>query len=159
MKHRIWRTPVVAASIVTLFFPIIAAAAEPIAGTWVLQRQESNGQPANFEPMTLRITHSGDKFDFAISVPVNKIHYVSMKYSVRLDGSAADIENGQGEKLGTVQVTKLAASEYKVVVSGKNRPTANGKLVVSADGKTLTSESEAVAGGRTMHLKQVFARP
>jgi len=137
----------------------LAVAAEPIAGTWVLQRQESNGQPANFEPMTLRITQSGDKFDFAFSVPVNNIHYVSMRYSVRLDGTAADVENGQGEKLGSVRVTKIGTLEYKVVVTGKNRPSAAGTLTVSADRKSLTSESEAAQAGRTLHLKQVFARP
>jgi len=126
-------------------------AAEPLVGTWVLERQELNGDKTNFEPLTLRIGQSGDKLAFAFSVPVNNVHYVSMSYTVRLDGTEADVKNGQGEKLGTIKMTKAGASQYKLVLLGANRPQSSGKLTVSPDGKHLTSES----GG----LMQVFSRP
>jgi len=126
-------------------------AAEPLVGTWVLERQELNGDKTNFEPLTLRIGQSGDKLAFAFSVPVNNVHYVSMSYTVRLDGTEADVKNGQGEKLGTIKMTKAGASQYKLVLMGANRPQSSGKLTVSPDGKHLTS----VSGG----LMQVFSRP
>jgi len=128
-----------------------AWAAEPLVGTWRLERQELNGEKTNFEPLTLRIAQSGDRLAFAFSVPVNNVHYVSMRYTVRLDGTEADVTNGPGEKLGTIRMTKAGASQYKFTLSGPNRPQTSGQLTVSGDGKHLTSESD--------RLQQVFSRP
>jgi hypothetical protein len=135
-----------------------ARAAEPLAGTWRLDRQELNGEKSNFDPLTLRISQSGDKLAFAFSVPINNIHYVSMSYTVRLDGPEADVKNGQGEKLGAIKVTRSGALRYKFVLSGTNRPQTSGTLSVSPDGKNLTCESDALQGGRNVHLMQLFSR-
>jgi hypothetical protein len=142
-----------------LLIVIDARAAEPLVGVWRLERQELNGEKTDFEPLTLRIAQSGDRMAFAFSVPVNNIHYVSMRYVVRLDGTEADVKNGQGEKLGTIKMTKAGASQYRLILSGANRPQTSGKLTVSADGKNLTSESDAMQAGRPAHLMQIFSRP
>jgi hypothetical protein len=148
------------AVIVTALLMVTAArAAEPLVGVWRLERQELNGEKTDFEPLTLRIAQSGERLAFAFSVPVNNIHYVSMRYVVRLDGSEAAVKNGQGEKVGTIRMTKAGASEYKLMLKGPSRPETSGKLTVSGDGKTLTSESDAVQAGRPAHLMQVFSRP
>ncbi len=83
-----------------------AWAVEPLAGVWRLERQELNGVPTNVEPLTLKIAPSGDQYAFAFSVPVNKVYFVSMSYTVRLDGTEADVKNAQGEKVGTVRILK-----------------------------------------------------
>ena len=127
-----------------------ARAAEPIAGTWRLERQELNGEKNTFDPLTLRISQSGDKLAFAFSVPINNVHYLSMSYSVRLDGPEGDVKNGQGEKLGAIRITKTGGGRYKFTLTGTNRPQTSGTLSVSPDGKHLTSESNG--------LIQVFAR-
>ena len=127
-----------------------ARAAEPLAGTWRLERQELNGEKGNFDPLTLRIAQSGDKLAFAFSVPINNVHYLSISYLVRLDGAEGDVKNGQGEKLGTIKMVKAGAGRYKFTLSGANRPQSSGTLTVSPDGKHLTSESNG--------LIQVFAR-
>jgi hypothetical protein len=127
-----------------------ARAAEPLAGTWRLERQELNGEKNNFDPLTLRISQSGDKLAFAFSVPINNVHYLSMSYSVRLDGPEGDVKNGQGEKLGAIRITKTGGGRYKFTLTGANRPQTSGTLSVSPDGKHLTSESNG--------LIQVFAR-
>jgi hypothetical protein len=137
------------------------AAPEPLVGTWRLDSQEVNGQKSNSEPLTLKITQSGDKLDFAFSVPVNNVYFVSMSYTVKLDGSEADVKNANGEKVGTVQMSPAGPSQYKVTLKGPNRPDSSGKLTVSADGKTLTSETDTMQGGqggRSMHSKQLFSR-
>lgn len=137
------------------------AAPEPIAGTWRLDSQEVNGQKSNAEPLTLKITQSGDKLDFAFSVPVNNVYFVSMSYSVKLDGTEADVKNANGEKVGTVQMTPAGPSQYKLTLKGPNRPDSSGKLTVSTDGKTLTSETDTVPGGpsaRSIHSRQLFTR-
>ena len=138
-----------------------AFAAEPLLGTWKLDRQEVNGQSTNFEPLTLRITPDGDKLAFAFSVPVNKINFVSMSYTVKLDGSPSDVKNANSDKVGTVEMTPSGASQYKVILKGPNHPDSIGRIVVSPDGKILTSETDttqAGPNGRSVHSKQTFSR-
>jgi hypothetical protein len=136
----------------------LAAAPEPLVGTWRLDRQEINGEATNFEPLTLKITQSGDRLAFAFSVPVNNVYFVSMSYSLRLDGADADVRNGRDEKVGTIQMRNDGPLQYKLALKGPNRPDSTGKLTVSSDGKLLTSEAESRQAGRTVHSKQVFSR-
>jgi len=141
-----------------LAIPLTAAAPEPLVGTWRLEHQEINGEPTRFEPLTLRITQEGERLKFAFSVPVNDVYLVSMSYTVRLDGTDADIKNGRDEKVGTIQVKSDGPSQYKLSMKGPNRPDSSGKLTVSPDGKSLTSETESMQNGRSVHSKQVFSR-
>src|ERR1700744_306242 len=97
-------------------------AAEPLVGLWQLDRQELNGQTKETEPLTLRITTEGDKLAFAFAVLVNNIDFVSMTYTAKLDGTEADVKNAQGVKLGTIQITALRPSHYKLLLKGANRP-------------------------------------
>ena len=128
-----------------------AAVTEPLVGTWTLSSQTKNGQKVDPEQMTLRIYPVGDSLEFAFSVPVNGVHMVGLKFtSVHLDGKPGTIEDVRGNKIGDVKVTKIAPLEYKAVLEGPNRPTTTSKMTLSADEKTLTSES----GGQV----QVFAR-
>jgi hypothetical protein len=108
--------------------------------------------------MALQVTESGDRLAFAFSVPINDIYFVTLSYAVRLDGSNADIKDANGDKIGTIQMTRDGASRYKLVMKGANRPDSQGTLTISTDGKTLTSESDATQAGRQIHSKQTFAR-
>lgn len=138
----------------------LRAADEPLIGTWKLTSQVVNGQKINTEDLTLRIFKSGDGLEFAYSVPINNVHFVSARFtSVHLDGSSSDVKDAQGNKVGTVKITKAGSSEYKAVIEGPNRPTASAKMTISADGKTLTSESTAnVPGKGATTTLQTFAR-
>jgi hypothetical protein len=100
----------------------------------------------------------GDRFEFRFSLPVNNIYFVSMSYTVRLDGSEGDVKNSHGEKVGTVQITRAGASQYKLTIRGPNRPASTGTLTVSPDGKTLTSESSSNDAVQPVHVKQLFSR-
>lgn len=149
-----------------VFFPALLAlalvanarAAEPLIGTWQLDHQEMNGQKKETEPVTLRITPDADRLLFAFSVPVNNIDFVSMTYSAKLDGSEADVKNARGVKVGTIRITTWGPSHYKLVLKGENRPESTGRLSVSADGKTLTSEADSTQAGHEAHLVQSFSR-
>lgn len=153
MRHRI------ASALVALVVLTGAArAAEPIIGTWELQHQELNGQKKESEPVTLRVTPEGDHLLFAFSVPVNNIDFVSMTYSAKLDGTEAEVKNARGEKVGTIRITKPSASHYKLVLKGDNHPESTGRLTVSQDGKTLTSEADTVQSGHDDRLVQIFSR-
>jgi hypothetical protein len=155
------RALVLSAAALLLVANAVCTAAEPLIGTWRLDSQEVNGQKSNAEPLTLKISQSGDKLAFAFSVPVNDVYFVSMTYTVKLDGTEADVRNSQGEKVGTVQVTASGPFQYKLILKGPNRPDSSGKLTVSPDGKTLSSEQDTAPGGpsaRSMHSRQVFSR-
>src|ERR1700733_3414668 len=156
MKRALFSAACVALMVASAF-----AAPEPLLGTWRLDSQEVNGQKSDSEPLTLKISQSGDKLAFAFSVPVNDVYFVSMTYTVKLDGSEADVKNAKGDKVGTVQVSPAGASQYKLILKGPNRPDSSGKLIVSPDGKTLTSETDTAQGGpsgRSMHSRQIFSR-
>jgi hypothetical protein len=135
-----------------------AWAAEPILGTWRLERQEINGQSSNFEPLTLKVSQAGDKLVFAFSVPVNDVYFVAMTYTLKLDGLEADVKNAQGEKVGTVQMTPGGPSQYKILMKAPHRPDSSGKLTVSPDGKTLISEADSLRAGESTRSKQFFTR-
>jgi hypothetical protein len=155
MKH-------VARSLVLCLVLTMAAlpvwAAEPLVGLWRLQRQEINGTANEFDPLTLQISQNADRLRFAFSVPMPEIYFVTTSYTLRLDGSSADILNGTNQKVGTIQMTRSGPRQYALTMKGQNRPTSQGTLTVSADGKTLTVESDATQSGRPVHSKQIFAR-
>lgn len=154
---------------IRLLFPLLllasaAFAAEPIVGTWKLESQTVNGQKRDFEEMTLRVYPTGDSYEFAYSVPVNKIHFVSQRFvKVHFNGTDADVQDVKNNKVGTVKITKGAptktGTEYRMVISGPNHPTGESTLTVSADGKKLTAESTATVPNQgQMTSLQVYSR-
>ena len=152
---------VLSAAILLLAASAVCAAPEPLIGTWRLDSQEVNGQKGSAEPLTLKISQAGDKLVFAFSVPVNDVYFVSMTYTVKPDGSEADVKNARGENVGTIQLSPAGPLQYKLLMKGPNHPDGSGKLTASPDGKTLTSETDMVQGGpsgRSMHSKQIFLR-
>jgi hypothetical protein len=148
-----------AATLLFLLSATQAWAAEPLVGRWLLKSQDVGGQQTDADPLTLRIVQRGNTFEFGYSLPVNNIQFVSMSFASQLDGAEVDVKNSQGNKIGTVKITKAGGSRYKVVLEGPNRPSAVGTMTVSPDGKTLTSDSEAnVPGKGSTHTHQVFSR-
>jgi len=151
-------------SVILALAAMPAWAADPIVGRWLLTSQTIGGQKTQIEELTLRINPSGAALEFAYSVPVRDIQFVSLRFTAKPDGTAADVTDANGKKVGTVKVTKTSATQYRVVLEGPGRPTANGAMTVSADGKTLTSESDSTpltqTGGQSAvtHMVQVFAR-
>jgi hypothetical protein len=135
-------------------------AAEPLLGRWVLASQQVNGNNAPREDLTLRIRSIGQTLEFAYSVPVNDIQFVSLRFVSRPDGTQADVTDAAGKKIGTVKVTKSTSSQYKIILQGQNKPVATGTMTISADGKTLTSESESKPPGQVpvVRMVQIFSR-
>jgi hypothetical protein len=155
MKH-VARAIVLSVGLSAVASPLWAA--EPLVGLWRLQRQEVNGAPTEFQPLTLQISQNGDRLRFAFSVPMPDIYFVTISYTLRLDGTSADIMDGTNQKAGTIQMTRSGPGQYELTMKGPNKPDTQGKIAISADGKTLTVESDATQSGRTAHSKQIFAR-
>src|SRR5437773_1930314 len=125
MKHAA-RALVLAISLQILASPLWAA--EPLVGLWRLQRQEVNGTAGDVEPLALQISEAGDKLRFAFSVPLPDIYFVTTTYTLRLDGSSADIMNGNSQKVGTIQMRRSGPGQYVLTMKGPNRPDSQGKL-------------------------------
>jgi hypothetical protein len=148
-----------ASAAILLLAAVQVWAVEPLVGRWLLKNQQVGGQQTDADQLTLRIVQRGDSFEFGYSLPVNNIQFVSMSFTSHLDGAEADVKNSQGEKIGTVKISRSGGSLYKVVLAGPNRPTATGTMAVSSDGKTLTCDSEANVPGRgPTHTHQIFSR-
>ena len=143
-----------------LLMVLPAGAAEPLVGRWLLVSQELGGKKVPVDELTLRINQAGQMIEFAYSVPVNDIQFVSLRFAARPDGTDADVTDAKGKKIGTVKVTRSGPSQYKIQMMGQNRPTASGAMTVSSDGKTLISESESKSPGQpaSTRMVQVFSR-
>lgn len=134
-------------------------AADPLVGSWLLKSQQVSGQERQSRPLLLRIAQSGESLDFEYSVPTNQKQEVTLRFTARLDGSASDVKNSAGTKIGTAKVTRAGPARYRVMLEGPRRPTSSGTLTISTDGRTLTSESDTVGSdGSKIHTVQVFQR-
>ena len=139
--------------------PIYAAAVEPLVGKWQLKSQQISGEDTALRPLTLDIRAQGEALQFEYSVPSGNSRTVSLRFVARLDGSASDIQDAQGRKIGTARLAHQGALEYSVTLEGPNRPTASGTMKLSADRKTLTCESDsAPPGAAKTHTVQIFTR-
>ena len=135
-----------------------AIAADPLAGNWLLKHQEVGGNQTDSNPLTLAITPSGNRLDFAFIVTVNHEPVVNLKFSSSLDGTEAEISGGDGKKMGTAKVSRDGAA-YRILMEGPGRPAVKTQLTLSSDGKTLVSESDVqTPSGTNLHTKQVFIR-
>jgi len=135
----------------------LARAGEPIAGKWLLKHQEVAGKETASNPLTLAITPAGNAFDFAFIVTVNEKPVVSLKFTTPLDGTEAEVTGGDGKKMGTAKVSRDGGS-YKVLMEGAGRPAVTTHMIVSPDGKTLTSESDVTTpSGVNVHTEQIFS--
>ena len=136
-----------------------AWAAEPIIGTWKMTKQEVNGQAVQGDALILRVRDLNNQVEFAYSTPINDVYFVGTKFTVKLDGSPGDVTDSKGNKVGAVKISKSGNSAYKITLTGANRPAATGTMTVSADGKTLVSESDATVPGKgNNHARQEFTR-
>ena len=152
-------SPTVKSVLLTLCALACALAAEPIAGKWLLKSQQVAGQERGSRPLTLRITQKGDALEFEYSVTVNQKQEISLRFTAPLNGTEAEVTDPAGHKIGTAKLSHFGSMQYLVTLQGPNRPTSSGRLILSSDGKTLTSESDATApNGAKAHTTQVFER-
>jgi hypothetical protein len=138
---------------------LTAAPAQPLVGRWLLRSQQISGQESALRPLLLEITAVGGALQFEYSVPSKVSKAITLSFVARLDGSASEVKDAQGRKIGTAKVLRGSALEYSLTLEGPNRPTASGRMKLSADRATLECESDSVApGGSRTHTVQVFAR-
>ena len=124
---------------------LAAAPAEPLVGKWLLKSQQISGQDTAARPLILEITAVGGALQFEYSVPSKTSKAITLSFVARLDGSASDVKDAEGRKIGTAKVARASPLEYLLTLEGPNRPTASGKVKLSPDRTTLECDSDSVA--------------
>ena len=89
---------------------------------------------------------------------VNNAKVVSMTYDLELGGKEADVKDAHGETVGTIEMASTGESQYRLSIKRPDRRDSAGKLTVSIDGKTLTSEADTLHAGKPLHTVQIFSR-
>ena len=143
---------------VLLAAQVAAWAADPLVGTWRLERVEINGETTKSTPLQLSVYEIRDSLSFAFAAQVDGQFVTTIGYRVLLNGTEADVKNAKGDRIGTVKMTIPGPSQYAITLKRPEQPATTGKLVLSPDGKTLTSETDTPRGDQTIHMVQVFAR-
>ena len=117
-----------------------------------------NGEKIDSAPLTMEVSQNGSKLAFAFSVLVNNAKVVSMGYELQLDGTEADVKDAHGQTVGTIEMAATGESQYRLSIKRPDRRDSAGKLSVSKDGKTLTSEADTLHAGKPLHTVQIFLR-
>ena len=141
-------------------------AAEPLEGLWQMIYQKLDDARTPPVPIAIRIT----KVTGGLQFKYLKGHELELlrTFTARPDGPEAKITDATGKEQGIATLTKVSATEYKLVMQSPFKPPEPGKLILTDGGMTLRSESDAIvpdaqakgpqANGRIVHVVQVFAR-
>jgi len=154
------RKMVLCVSLLGLMAAAYARAEEPLVGKWQLIFMRVGEIKDMPKPLpSINITQSGSALQFEYMVGLEG--KVFRTFRARLDGSAADVINDKGQKVGTARLTKSGGKYTLILQTAKGAPEA-GKLSLSQEGRILTIESDAIIpghGASPTHIVQQFARP
>jgi hypothetical protein len=148
-------------ALATLVIASTAAAfgADNSLGTWKLNAEKSKYSPGPLPVKTLtavreaadngvKVTTSGERSDGTA---------INTTYTAKFDGSPASL-SGQGAPYDTISLKQVNANTF--TYEAKNSATkyhANGKLVISSDGKTMTMKAKGTdADGKPMDVTLVY---
>ena len=135
------------------------AAADHSLGTWKLNPEKSKYSPGPLPVKTLtvvreaadngvKVTNTGERSDGTA---------INTTYTAKFDGSPASL-SGQGAPYDTVSLKQVNANTF--TYEAKNSATkyhASGKLVISADGKTMTMKAKGTdTNGKPMDVTLVY---
>ena len=110
------RWPVRRAALLIAGALMAAAPVEPLVGRWLLKTQQISGQETALRPLILEIRPVGELLQFEYSVPTKAAKAVSLTFVARLDGSASEVKDAQGRKVGTAKVLRGSALEYSLIL-------------------------------------------
>jgi len=136
-----------------------AFAADHSLGTWKLNPEKSKYSPGPLPVKSItsvreaadngvKVTTTGERSDGSA---------INTTYTAKFDGSPASL-SGQGAPYDTISIKQVNANTF--TYEAKNSATkyhATGKLVISADGKTMTTKAKGTdADGKPMDVTLVY---
>ena len=138
---------------------LAAYAADNSLGTWKMNVAKSKYSPG---PLPVKgVTSTREQADGGVKVTNNGERADGTKidatYTAKYDGSPATV-SGQGAPYDAVSLKQVNANTFTYdAKSSSTKYHAHGRLVVSADGKTLTLKAIGTdAGGKPMKVTLVY---
>ena len=137
----------------------LAFGADNSLGTWKINLAKTKYSPAPFPVKTVTAVREADSDGVKVSNTGERTDgtAINATYTAKYDGSPATV-SGQGAPYDTVSIKQMDANHFSYEArktDGKYH--AQGKLVVSADGKTLTLMAKGTdADGKPMKVSLVY---
>lgn len=147
------------AVVVLAIAAVTGLAADNSVGTWKLNIEKSKYTPAPLPvksltsvreaaPGGVKVTVTGERVDAA---PLNST------YTAKYDGSATAV-TGTGTPYDSISIKQVNANTFTYnAKQTKGKYRANGRTVISSDGKTMTTTAKGTdPDGKAMVLKLVY---
>ncbi len=140
---------------------VSAWGADNSLGTWKADIAKSKYTPAPWPvkslsvtreavPGGVKVTNSGMRTDGSA---------INASYTAKYDGSPSEV-TGEGSPYDSISVKQGDANTFTYEArNSKTKYRANGRIVISGDGKTMTATASGVdAAGKPMTLKLVYEK-
>lgn len=137
-----------------------AFAADNSLGTWKLNVEKSKYSPGPLPVKSVSATREADG-DQGVKVTTSGERTdgsaINASYAAKFDGSPASV-SGQGAPYDTISVKQVNANTFTYEAKNStNKYHAIGRLMVSADGKTMTMKAKGTdAEGKPMSITLVY---
>ncbi len=149
------------ALVISAIAAVAALGADNSIGTWKVNAEKSKSTPAPLVvksltsvraavPGGVKVTNSGERADGAA---------INATYTAKYDGSASAV-TGSGAPYDSISVKQVNANTFTYEAKNANsKYHATGRMVISADGKTMTSTSKGTnANGEPMTMTLVYEK-
>jgi hypothetical protein len=128
-------------------------------GTWKANTAKCKYTPAPWPVKSLTVTRETAAGGVTVTNKGMRTDgsAINASYTTKYDGSASDV-TGEGAPYDSISVKQGDANTFTYEArNSKNKYHANGRTVISGDGKTMTTTASGVdADGKPMTLKIVF---
>ena len=149
------------ALVISAIAAVAALGADNSIGTWKVNAAKSKSTPAPLVvksltsvreavPGGVKVTNSGERADGTA---------VNANYTAKYDGTASAV-TGSGAPYDSISIKQVNANSFTFEAKKTNgKYHATGRIVISADGKTMTSTSKgANANGEAMTLTLIYEK-
>ena len=149
------------ALVISAIAAVAALGADNSIGTWKVNAAKSKSTPGPLvvksltsvreaAPGGVKVTNSGERADGTA---------VNANYTAKYDGSASAV-TGSGAPYDSISIKQVSANTFTFEAKKTNgKYHATGSIVISADGKTMTSTSKGTnANGEPMTLTLVYEK-
>lgn len=123
------------ALVLALMATLPLSAADLVAGTWRMRPDPQSGGMKQ----VITITEAGGGAKVDTDIDFGNGTKMSMTYTTKFDGAEVPVYSG-GKVVMTIRAKKTAPNAYEGSTTGSNG-TSTFRTTISADGKTMTSES------------------
>ena len=138
---------------------VSAWGADNSLGTWKANTAKSKYTPAPWSVKSLTVTREAAPGGVKVTNTGMRTDglAINASYITKYDGSSSEL-TGEGSPYDSISVKQGDANTFTYEAkNSKNKYRASGRIVISGDGKTMTTKASGVdADGKPMTLKLVY---